>query len=160
VAVCDERCQPCLTFEQGEIASFYWEIELLRDLEVPVGGLEFINQQSIIVFGKNSLQYDVEAPVNVRKGMRLRYRQDVKLDLMIGEYTFNLGFSTISKTDFEQRAAFAHADLDTKVIVVNIMVNAGYFAIVFRKHGTPVQLLHHGIANLPGNCSVGVVNGS
>ena len=160
VAVCNQECQPCLTFEQGETASFYCELELLRDLEVPVGGLEFINQQGIIVFGKNSLQYDLETPVNVHKGMRLRYRQDVRLDLMIGEYTFNLGFSTLSKTDFDHRASFAHHDLDSKVIVVNIMVNAGYFAVIFRKHGKPVQLLHHGIANLPGNCSVGVVDGS
>jgi lipopolysaccharide transport system ATP-binding protein len=160
LAVCNQDCQPTLNFEQGEMASFFIEIEVLRDLEVPVSGIELINQQGIIVYGKNTLQFDVEPPVHVHKGARLRYRHDIKLELMVGEYTFNLGFSTLSETDFRHRAMFAHADLDSKVAVIDIMVNAGYFGVAFRRHGQPVQLLHHGIANLPGGCAIGMVHGT
>ena len=160
LAVCNQNCQPCLNFEQGETASLFYEVEVLNDLEVPIGGFEFINQQGIIVFGKNTLQYEVEVPFYVQKGTRLRYRQDIRLDLMIGEYTFNLGFSTLSKADFQRRASYAHPDLDAKVTVIDIMVNAGYFGVAYRKNGRPIQLLHHGIANLTGSCAVGVINGT
>ncbi len=157
-AVCDHRGQPCLTFEQGETASFFYEVEVLQDIEVPIGGVELINEKGIIVHGKNSLQYELDLPPLVRKGTRLRFRQDITLDLIVGDYTFTFGFSTISKSDYQRRSLYTHQDLDTKTININLMVNAGYFAIVFRRNGSPVQLPHHGIADLPGTCMFEVLN--
>ena len=42
-------------------------------------------------------------------------------------------------------------------VSLSLADHAGRFAVGFRPAGAPVQLLHHGVANLPGECRVSVV---
>ena len=55
VALCNSHGQPCRVFQQGETASFFYEFELLRDIEVPIGGLVIQNDKGVIVHGKNKI---------------------------------------------------------------------------------------------------------
>ena len=57
--------------------------------------------------GKNTLQFDCEHPTATPAGAIVRVRFDLSLDLAPGEYTFNLGFSTLSREDFARRAGMA-----------------------------------------------------
>jgi lipopolysaccharide transport system ATP-binding protein len=157
-AICDANGRPCRAFEQGQTAFFFYEFELLRDIEVPIGGLEFLNDKSVIVHGKNTLEYGSEVPLTVRAGARLRFRQDVSLELATGEYVFTMGLAMMAKTDYERRGSLTHAELHTKLVRLCHLARAGVFTIVYRRHGQPVQLLHHGVANLRGSCVVTVVN--
>ena len=155
-AVCDSDGNPCLVFQQGQTASFFFEFKVHEDIEVPIGGVEILNEKGIIAHGKNSLLYGSRAPTNVPKGSRVRFRQDVRLDLAAGEYTFNIGFSTIRKGDYAKKSQLPHPELDARIKVLSILPKAGKFAVVYRLNGEPVQLLHFGIANLPGGCQVAV----
>ncbi len=154
VAVCNQAGQPCAVFEQGETASFFYELEVLRDIEVPSGGIEFINDKGVIVHGTNTLLYGTPVPVGIRQGRCLRFRFDIALDIAIGEYTFSIGAATLQKSDFDHRALFTHPELDAKTVVMSIFAQVGAFAVTFRSHGLPVQLRHHGLANLPGQAAV------
>jgi lipopolysaccharide transport system ATP-binding protein len=154
VAVCNQAGQPCAVFEQGETASFFYELEILRDIEVPSGGIEFINDKGIIVHGINTLLYGTPVPVGIRQGRRLRFRFDISLDMAVGEYTFSIGAATLLKSDYDRRALFTHPELDAKTVVMSIFAQVGQFAVTFRSHGLPVQLRHHGLANLPGQAHV------
>jgi len=60
----------------------------------------------------------------------------------------------IEKVDYEKRNAFSHAELDSHVMRLCHLPKAGSFAVMLRKQGSPVQLLHHGLCNLPGDCSI------
>jgi lipopolysaccharide transport system ATP-binding protein len=153
-AVCDLDGNPCLVFQQGQTASFFFEFEVHEEIEVPIGGLEILNEKGVIVHGKNSLLYGSQAPGYVPRGSRVRFRQDIRLDLAAGEYTFNIGFSTIHKHDYAKRNRLPHPELDAKIKVLSILPKAGKFAVVYRLNGEPVQLLHFGVANLPGQCQV------
>ena len=157
-AICDAGGRACFVFEQGQAASFFYEFELLRDIEAPIGGLEILNDKSVIVHGKNTLEYGSEVPARVGAGARLRLRQDISLELAVGEYTFTVGLAMMAKHDYERRGALAHADLHTKLVRLCHLPRVGVFAIAYRRHGQPVQLLHHGVANLRGSCEVTVVN--
>ena len=152
--ICDEKGMAISKFQQGEKASFFYEFELMKDIEVPIGGLEINNERGIIVHGKNTIEYDSSVPINVPKGSRLRFRQDVALELAIGEYTFSIGLSMISHKNFENRSNFSYFELNEKIIRLCIVPNVSQLNVGFRKKRTPVQLLHHGIANLPGSCHV------
>jgi ABC-type polysaccharide/polyol phosphate transport system ATPase subunit len=156
VAVCDADGNPCLVFQQGQTASFFFEFIAHEEIEVPIGGVEILNEKGIIVHGKNSLLYGSPAPGYVSKGSRVRFRQDIRLDLAAGEYTFNVGFSTISQGDYERKNRLPHPELDARIYVLGILPKAGKFVIVYRLDGEPVQLLHFGVANLPGDCQVEV----
>jgi hypothetical protein len=141
-------------FEQGETASFFFEFELLQDIEVPVGGVVIQNDKGVTVHGKSTLEYGSKVPCGVTRGTRLRFRQNITLEMAIGEYTFLVGLAAISGHDYERCRLYSHPDLHTKIVRLCHLPAAGQFAVVFRRNGAPVQLLHHGVANLPGDCQV------
>jgi len=156
-AICSQDGESSLVFQQGEVASFFYEFIVNEEIEVPIGGVEIINDKGVIVHGKNSLLYGSQAPAYVAKGGRVRFRQDIKLDIAAGEYTFNIGFSTISQQDYAARKDLPHPELDAKIKILSIVLRAGKFAVVYRLNGEPVQLTHFGTANLQGQCQVTVI---
>jgi lipopolysaccharide transport system ATP-binding protein len=160
VAVCDADGRPCATFRQGETASFFYEFELRRAIEVPVCGLVMQNAKGVIVHGKNTLQYDTAVPSSIPAGSRLRVRQDIRLDIFVGHYTFEIGLATIAPRDYERRAELAHDDLYAAVTRICHVPGLGPIGVTLRPQGKPVQLLHHGVANLPGQCQVAVSAGA
>ena len=74
-----------------------------------------------------------------------------------GEYTFNVGLGSLQTKDYETRAVASHAELDARLARICLVPAVGAFAVVLRTPAAPVQLLHHGVANLPGSCRVSVV---
>ncbi len=152
VALCNVQGEPSRIFRQGERACFFYEYEILREIEVPIGGLMLHNDKGINIHGKNTLQHETEVPKSVTKGTRLRFRQEVVLDILIGEYTFDVGLATISRDDFENRASYSQRELNDKVMRVCHPSTIGAFTVVLSRDGNPGQLLHHGLANLPGQC--------
>jgi lipopolysaccharide transport system ATP-binding protein len=152
IAICNSDGQACGVFEQGETASFFYEFELLHSIEVPSGGLEFQNEKGILVHGKNTLEYGTDVPATVISGSRLRFRQDIDLEIAVGEYTFTIGLATISRHDYEHRSSYSYESLAAKLVRLCHLPIVGQFAVVLRRHGKPVQLLHHGVANLHGRC--------
>jgi len=159
IAICDIQGKACFSFQQGETASFFYEFKLLHDIEVPVGGVVLQNQKGINVHGKSTLEYGSDVPHMVKQGSRIRFRQDIALELEIGEYTVGeIGIATVTKNDFQNRGAYVHDDLAKRQIRLCHLSLPYLIAVLFRRNGLPVQLLHHGIANLPGACTVNVVN--
>ncbi|HYE37782.1 ABC transporter ATP-binding protein [Methylocaldum sp.] len=154
IALCDKNGRPCKVFQQGETASFFYEFELLRDIEVPIGGIVIANDKGIIVHGKSTLEYGSDVPKWVKKLSRLRFRQDIDLAIGCGEYTFTVGLATIDDVNYSLRSEYSHQDLTTKILRLCHLPNMEIFTVFPRKNGAPVQLLHHGMADLPGKCHV------
>jgi lipopolysaccharide transport system ATP-binding protein len=159
VAVCDAGGRPCRVFAQGDTASFFYEFEVERDIEVPTAGAEIVNDKGLIVFGKSTLEAGSDVPRPVPRGSRLRVRQDVELQLAPGEYTFNVGMGAMLERDYAQRAALTHAQLDARLTRVCLLPGVGELAVALRPVGPPVQLMHHGVANLPGACRMTLAGG-
>ncbi len=157
IAVCNAHGQPCFAFQQGETASFFYEFELLRDIEVPIGGLSIQNDKGIQIHGKNTMQYDVDMPARVMRGTRLRFQQDIDLEIAVGEHTFTVGLATLSQHDFADRSHYAYTDLASKIVYLCQLPAGGQFDVVLRQHGKPIQLLHHGVANIPSQCHLTVI---
>lgn len=152
VAVLDAQGLPARAFEQGGTAYFHVEYRVHEPLEVPVAGVELVSDKGVIVFGKNTLQYDCRVPEYVPAGSLLRFVYEVKLDLAVGEYTFGAGMTAMSASDFARRSEMTHPELDGRNTVLSTLSNVGSLAVTFRTADTsPVQLTHHGVANLPGS---------
>ncbi len=154
VAVCNQHDQPCRVFQQGETAIFFYEFELLQDIEVPIGGLVIQNDKGVIVHGKSTLEFGSEVPLQAVRGSRLRFRQEIALELAVGEYTFEVGLATMTQSDYERRRLYSHPELHGLIIRLCHLSDVDRLAVAFRRNGVPVQLLHHGVANLPGSCRV------
>jgi hypothetical protein len=157
VALCDQHGVPCSVFEQGQMASFFYEFELSQDIDVPIGGLRIRNDKGVVIHGKTTLEYGSDVPIFLPKGMKIRFHTMIHMDIAVGEYTFEVGFSTMSHADYQQRQLLSHHDLYSRLVRVWNSIGLGSFTIIFRKHGVPVQLMHHGLANLPGTSLVSYV---
>jgi len=152
VALCNSKGESCRIFQQGEQASFFYEFEVLQDIEVPIGGLVIYNEKNVIIHGKSTLEYNTKVPSSVTCGSKFRLRQDISLELATGEYTFEIGLATIGAVDYDYRTDFVYQDLNSRITRVCHLPAAGSFSIIFPEKRESVQLLHHGLCNLSGDC--------
>jgi lipopolysaccharide transport system ATP-binding protein len=152
VALCDVGGEPARIFQIGESAVFFVEYRLLEDIDVPIGGVTIVNEKGILVHGKNSMQYQVNAPNICRKGAILRFRQRIVLDITPGEYTFVVGLATIESVAYQNCAHMSHGDLSHLTQRVLSVGQAGAFTVSLCREG--MALKHHGLANLPGECEL------
>ena len=155
VALCNECGQPCASFEIGEVARFYFEFELLQDIQVPIGGVVITNRMNINVHGKSSLQFLLKAPPAVPKGARVRFCQRIQLAIAPGEYTFMVGFATTSPDVYSRVSQLDYHQLESKLKAILRVRQAGLIAIRLRKTGQ--SLPFHGYADLKGDCSLAIV---
>ena len=156
VALCNSKGQPCHVFQQGETASFFYEFEIFHNIEIPIGGLVIHSDKGILVHGKSTLEHDSDVPHVVPKGSQLRFRQDISLEIAIGEYTFEPGLATMSYADYQKRSDLPYVELDTMIMRLCHLPAAGHFVITPPQNHFPIQLSHHGVANLSGKCTVTV----
>lgn len=156
VAICDDEGRAATTFHQGQRAHFFYEFEILRELAVPSGGLEFHDALGRIIHGKNTFQYGTPAPKTVRPGSRLRYHHSIDLDVFPDTYSFTVGLSSAREEAYHGyvEGLLTHQEFQVSVNEHCRAIDVGSFTVGMAPLG---KLRHHGAANLGGNCLVNVV---
>jgi lipopolysaccharide transport system ATP-binding protein len=147
----------CRLFEQGQRAVFWFEFELLRPIGRPASGLVIHSDKGTLVHGKSTLESGTEVARSYPQGALLRIRQEVALEIAAGEYTFEVGLAMVEDAVYERRNQMTHSELASHVLRLCLVPIAGAFAVGFRRSGHPVQLLHHGVANLSGDIHLSAV---
>jgi lipopolysaccharide transport system ATP-binding protein len=155
VALCDHKGRSCTTFQIGDVAYFYFEFEFLKDSEVPVGGVVLTNKMNINIHGKNSLQYLVKAPRITRKGIRVRFRQTIHLDVAPGEYSFQVGLATINAEDYARVNEMDSGQLIEKLRAILRVREVGIILVYVRNEGLSVPF--YGYADLQGDCALSII---
>jgi lipopolysaccharide transport system ATP-binding protein len=151
VAVCDRFGQPCRIFQQGQTLSLFYEFELQHDIEVPIGGMNIENDKSVLVHGKNSLQYDYQIPIqSAPNGSRLRFRHDVVLNLAPGGYTIEVGLAALDAYTYERLYEYSSDEVYSRITRICYLNPAGHFVVTPPQDGRPTQWIHFGVANMPG----------
>ncbi len=156
-ALCNLSGRPQTIFEMGETAQFYYELELLEDIEVPIGGLVITNHHNITIHGKNSAQALLPAPPAVSRNQRVRFCQTIRLSLAPGQYTYSLGFSTLGAEDYARlpHLSYAHFDrLEKRLLVVQ---QAGSFQVARRRDPATIDFPFHGVADLEESFQIALV---
>ena len=156
-ALCDSSGRPAASFQQGETASFFYEFELFQDIEVPTAGVEFLSEKRTIVHGKTTLLYGTHVPLALPAGSRVRFRQDISLNIAVGEYSVNVGMTTLPRRDYERKAILPHPELVARDMVLATLPGVARFSVLYRKTFDPVQLTHFGMADLPGSMQINVI---
>lgn len=154
VAVCDAAGRACHVFEQGRTAVFWSEYDVRTHTAVPIAGLVIHSDKGTAVHGKTTLEYATDVPDALAAGTRVRVRHEIALELAPGEYTFEIGLSMVAGDVYRRRDRIPHIELASAIVRLVGVPVAGQFAVVFRRPGAGVQLLHHGVANLPGRMDV------
>jgi lipopolysaccharide transport system ATP-binding protein len=68
-----------------------------------------------------------------------------------------VGLAAVSPDGYDNRERLTPGELHAQLTMLCLVPQAGQLTITLRSHGLPVQLLHHGVANLPGSCEVTAV---
>ena len=148
VALCNLSGGPQTIFGMGETAQFYYELELLEDIEVPIGGLVITNHHNITIHGKNSAQALLPAPPSVSRNQRVRFCQTIQLSLAPGQYTYSLGFSTLPAEDYARLPHLSYAHFDQLAKVLLVVQQAGSFQVVLSRDPSKMDFPFHGMTDL------------
>lgn len=158
VAVCDESGHPRLSFSCGERAVFFYEFTIEETLDAPIGGVVLFDDKGIIVHGKNSLQFEIaEIPRSLPAGSKVRFRQEIKLDLKAGEYTFEVGLATIPWEEYQRRRKYHPEELRLHFRRICHVPNLGPLSVSLPEENGVPYTTHIGIANLDGKIEVYLV---
>ena len=141
-------------FTQGEWAYFFVEVEVKQHIGVPLCGIVLYDQKNIIVHGKDNLQLDCNVPHSVPKGSHIFILQRMKMDLGIGDYTFDLGIATMTYNDYEKRPYRNQEEVNETMERLATIAHVGNFSIHTKPVGEPMQLMFHGCADLPGDMEI------
>ena len=156
VALCNEAGQPCNSFRQGDLAVFYSEFEVAEAIGVPICGIVISNERGVIVYGKNSWQFENAVPETLGAGSKVLCRQEIKLDIGPGEYLFEIGLASVSRKTWANREHISHEEMSVRCFRNCHIADVSSFSVgLALKNGIPI-LTHHGIANLPGNMLITV----
>jgi hypothetical protein len=139
LALCDDDGDPCQAFQCGQRAHWYYEFEALEDMYAPNGHVLLANEKNVRVHGKNTVQLGVRPKQPLLKGMRIRFRQSVTLNMTPGEYGYSVGLSASLLDDQGQ--------IQQRGFLACDVARAGALTVI----GTP---RHLGLADLPGECEV------
>ena len=111
-----------------------------------------INEKGIIVHGKNTLEYDSDVPTMIKAGNVLHAKQSIALDIAPGEYSLTVGICAMRYDNYVNRANYSYYDFDALLTRVCLVPGIGPFVVHLAQESGKQRLLHHGIANLRGEC--------
>lgn len=156
IAVLDDDGNPRDGFSQGENAHFFFEFEVFEDLGIPSGGIQIRDSMDRVIHGKETFLFDHPDLPPAAAGRRLRFHQVIKLDLRPGQYFFNAGLAAADESSYRayRDKAISFLQLNLRISHPCLLLNAGTFRVELDRSG---QLLHHGLANLPGSSELAVL---
>lgn len=159
IAITDAEGNPKSIFEQGEQAHFFYEFEALESFPYPSGGLMIKNARGVSVHGKNSFEYlDTVVPSSAENGSLVRFHQTISLDIENGEYTFEIGLTSLDPETYDNRSVLSPQELRDGLERLSHVPECGMFRVIQRKVGKPTLLMHRGLCNLPGDCQTHTIS--
>lgn len=154
VGIFDENGNATKVFHQGEMAYFLYEVEMLEDVNVPLVGIVFYDQRNTIIFGKDNLQTYSPVPSKVKKGSRVSCLFSIKMDIAVGEYTFDAGFNSIDMSDYKERMYRNQEEVNETMERICCLPSLGHFSIHERMVGEPMKIMFHGCCDLQSNIEI------
>jgi len=150
VGLYDKEGNAKRVFQQGEDAFFYLEIQVNSDIELPIWGIVLYDNRNTIVHGKDALQGNMELPVKVPSGTVLVILHKMTLNVAVSDYSFEVGFGTISNADYQLRGYKSQEERDESLERLCMRNQVGLFSVVPRKIGNPMKVAFHGACDIPG----------
>ncbi len=148
-ALCNGNGHPSTIFEIGEMAYFYYELEILKDIEVPLAGIQIINDINIMLYAKNAMNYMAKIPHSVCKGSHIRFRQTIELSLIHGEYSFVIDFATLSADEYAHITELSAEQIGTRYENIFYIKGLGKFFIREKTQG--LRIPFYGYVDLKGD---------
>lgn len=156
VAVCDINDEPCTVFEQGDTARFYYEITVHEELEIASAGVGIQDTTGHLIHVKHALQENIELAPRLVRGTVLRYCQEIALELAQGQYTFDIGFLSITRESYSNGRIGAEQFERGKTLIFQTH-QLGSFHVIPLRNYSGMHITHWGLVNLPGKIRFSII---
>lgn len=159
VVVCNIKDEPCTVFEQGDTARFYYEIMVHKETEIEIAsaGVGIQDTTGHLIHVKHALQENIELAPQLVQGTVLRYCQEIALELAQGEYTFDIGFLSITRDSCSNGRISAEQFERVKTLIFQTH-QLGSFHVIPLRNYSGMHVPHWGLVNLPGKIRVSISN--
>ncbi|MDM8554061.1 ABC transporter ATP-binding protein [Desulfococcaceae bacterium HSG7] len=156
IAICDDDGNSCATFNIGDFAHFYYEIEVLQDIDTPISAVEIYNRMNMVIISKATMHYQLDAPEIVTKGSHLRCYQTIKLLIYPGEYTIVIPFSTVKAKVYSYIGEMTHGQFESQI---QVQYRLRRFGVIYVKgHSWAIKDIPFlGMVNLEGVSALEVI---
>ncbi|MFA5792090.1 MAG: ABC transporter ATP-binding protein [Candidatus Paceibacterota bacterium] len=156
--VCNSDKKPSIYFNIGDKVFFYYEVDVKKEIGIPVGAVILTNARNIVVHGKDTLQYpdaNKKAINFVKANSMVRFIQEFTLNIAHGEYTFSLGFGTIDPKNITKVKTVDYSEREIFINSLTRIPQAG--KLIVKARSTNANLLFHGYADLEGDFNVSII---
>lgn len=156
-SVYNEKGELRQSFRQGEKAYFYVEYLIKKNIGVPIASIEITTVKNITIHSKDSLQHNLDIPMKIKAGSKVRHRQVIKLDIAPGRYIINANLFALHPGDYKQIDTFSKKERKEKMIKI-IRVKPGIVVEIFPLFEKSSREPHGGICNLTGDASIQLID--
>ncbi|RRD25667.1 ABC transporter ATP-binding protein [Brucellaceae bacterium VT-16-1752] len=136
-------------FRQGDTMYLLAEYRLQDNIGSPCGGFVIRTDKGVIVHGRHTAQTDASVPRSVPKGEMIRVVHEIKLDISVGEYLVDLGFSSFPPDIYARQNAIPSLELEGTAARHNVITAAISFSVVGRTGGGYKAQPFYGLAGIP-----------
>ena len=156
IALCNGQNQPCSRFKLGEVAYFYFEFEILKDMEVPVFGVRLTNSKNINIHSKSTIQHRVEVPQKTQEGTRLRICQSMTLSIAPDEYSFTIYMGIVPLTEYSRLKADPEKRTIPDALLLMSVKQAGHLMLI--NNPGDLSPAFYDYVDLQGHCMISVIS--
>lgn len=140
-ATCDINGILCNTFNQNDFAVFYFEVNVLHDIEQLVASLTFTSRDNLAYYCMNTLMVDAGLPVRLRAGSRLRFEWRTTLAITRGDYVVSIGFAEYPEWTTARIEKLSPEDFTASSSPILTALNISTFSITPPSRGIKVPFL-------------------
>lgn len=146
-------------FRQGETMQILVEYKTAADIGSPCGGFVVRTDKGVIVHGKHTAQTDSTVPKIAPKGSLLRVVHEIRLDISVGEYLIDVGFSSFQPSLYEDRNSIPALELEGTAARHSVVTGAINFSVVGNIGGGYTAQPFYGLAGIPSHSHLGLIGG-
>ncbi len=145
----DDSGQAKNVFRQGEIMHLLAEYRVREDIGSPCAGFVVRTDKGVVLHGRHTAQTDTTVPRSIRVGTAARVIHEVKLDVSVGEYVIDLGFSSFPPEIYASRSAIPALELEGTAARHSVITTALNFSVVGKVGGGYKAQPFYGLAGIP-----------
>jgi len=149
-ALCGEDGLPRDHFTQGEWIYLFWELELLRDFEVPIGGLTIFSSSNLPLFCKGTFPPKNEPLTPANKGCLVRFGAAIKTNIAIGDYIIKLSLAEMTVDTYCRLDKLSSAEyINSTIFCIQIPK-----AFILKVQENTDELPFFGLVDLPNSLEI------
>lgn len=148
LAVCNHHGEEAHLFRQGTTMSVFYEFEILHDMEYCIGCVTIRDKTTQPIHSKITLQDGAQSPECISKNSRLRFRQDIDLNIACEDYTLDISLDMLPASLLRQ-PGISYEDYLRSELRICERHGIASFSVRLRNETSPFQLLHFGMTGLP-----------